>query len=478
MVLFLLLFTEVANIKIMKIVADSTNYPRLTIFVSALNQSGLPVTSFSNSDFLISEDNGERGSYPDSVKPLAVDCPTLLLFLIDVSKNMKDADLATTQICLWRFCTQRSGKENLAIMLFADTLIPLFQAHEQIDTLAGLLRFKQVRKKLRDRNARIADAIVYSMGMLKDKLGEYPFSAIVVFSKGIDNSHRFSIKEINFSSIKCQIPVFTIGINDSSTLLKQIADSTGGEYLSGANARMVEEAFRKLKFRLVQSMQLFYRTNIPGDSLPHKIKVKVGDAMGARLFVPPYKPEKLDFLLFLFGGAGVLCVLYLLTYLGRRKRRYRKKRPEMELMESQEEQCSSPSAPEPGEVKEPDAGAVVKEKKEETRTMIFEQSLDIAVKNYNTKEIFYYKKEEMETDNVISLKVNSTITVGSDMVNDLVLKGISPRHFSLRWEYKRLIINAFEETIVNGEALKGKKVFEEEGKYVINIGPYVLVLRL
>lgn len=477
MFIIFFLLSQVAEVKVVKVATDTSIYPSLYIYTSVLNQEGLPAINLTSEDFIIYEDGKEAGN-PDSVKPFPADRPTYSLILVDASKNMQERDTTLVQMALWKLLTERTETNRFIVSFFADTLVPLFNEGEKFDEREGFVRINNIRRILKKREARIRDMVAFGIKLLKERTDNLSLSAIILFSKGIDDNSRIQMDTLKALSVISQIPVFSVGINATGNILSQIAEVTGGDYMSGNTLKDLEYAYRRISFKVRQSNILVHNTKIPADGSFHRIEVSVNNINGVRNFRMPYKPRKpnLLFILVLVAGTVVLVEIYILI---RRKKRRKvlaevselpeeiSEPPEEEIEKSQEKEEIKPHV----EEKE-----IVKEKRESTR--IISSHLPMEIKRYGVKQKIIYKGKELETDIRLEIDLNKLVRIGSSDKNDLVLPELSPEHITILWQYNQLEINAIDETMVNGDVIKGRKVYEEKGKYVINPGPYVLVLKL
>jgi len=475
----LFIISQVASVKIMKVYSDTILFPKIVIYTSVLNQQGNPITSLSAEDFTIYEDKRKCGK-PDSVLPFPTDSAFFSLLLIDVSKNMADKDVRLVEMVLWKIYQQRTDKQIIGVALFADTLIPLFSPDEKINLESVRLKFQQIRNKLKKKDAKLIDIIAASLLKFQEETKNYPLSAVVVFSKGIDNGSKTGLQDIKKVAIKTQIPVFTVGINEEGNLLSQISDTVGGEHISGKTANEIELAYDRVFLRVRHSMLLLYRTRVlPGDGKPHLVWVEVHKPQaikGKRFFITPKKRIfRLDTSFFIVLGFIIVIIGLFVGYNKLRLIKSKKRRLKEISIPSFEEPLVEKAELEEKPAKPPEAEKVEQRK---DKTVIFSPYITLEIKKYSGKENIIYKNKQLTTDTSIEIEYNKLISIGSADTNDLVLPGISSTHFTLKCEYASFMVNAIDEIYINGQAVKGKVRYEEKGKYIINAGPYILILVL
>ncbi len=479
LILFLILQqVQIANLKVMKINAPVEQFPYIQIFVSVLNNTGNPVM-LSVEDFTIYEDEKQVGN-PDTVAPFPSHLTTLSLLLIDVGDKMLPQDIRFVKQALWLLSREISGNEKMGILLFADTLEPLFRPGESIDTLLGIARFDSIHTRLKEKPARILDAVAfaskiivdYTQNISKDSI----ISSIVVFSKGQDEGSILSVDSLKKISIYCQIPVFTVGIRETDGLLGQIASVTGGEHISGNTPNELYRAYTRLRLRIRSSMVLKHRLkNLSGDAMPHTIKVMAGGVCGERIFLTPYKPSPIPVGQIIAIFVGFIFVLWLYTSVKRRKRRKSGEyQSELEVEPEQAKQVTESESKIPSPQKSEEKPVPVIDKKAQGITQILPDYIQISIQWYGDARIVKYKNREVIPDSTIKVSFNEPLAVGSAPTNHLVLPGIAPEHFVLTFDYKGFTIKPLVETNINGKEISEERFFKDKGGYMINVGPYLL----
>ena len=462
MILFIFIISQIASVKIIKVYTDTFLFPNTIIYASLLNEYGNPVISSSFEHFIY--EDGKKGGKADSIR-LFSDKKFLFLLLIDASKNMNDRDIRLAQMVLWNIFEETH--DNIMIFLFADTLIPLINEGEKINFYLVKKRFDEIRNILRRKDAKLIDIVNFAILNFYEKVKNYPFSFVVVFSKGIDNGSKTNLQELKKLSLKTQIPVLGVGINERGNILKQISDSTYGEYIRGTNLDELRVAYDKLKFKITNSVLIFYKTKIlQGDGMPHMIELIVQNAKGNRIFITPKKRIfRTEFSYIISIGIMVAVIAFFIFYNKMRTLKRKKEKSEFPIPPPIEDFVE-----EEKELKE--------EKLVKDKTQILSPYIPIEIKKYDGKENIRYKNKELITDTIIEIEYNKVIKIGSKEDNTLILPGLSPLHFTLKFEYGGFSVDAIEEIYINGEIVKGKVHYKEKGKYIINAGPYVLIILL
>ena len=100
---------------------DDSDFPSLTVFVSALDANGQPIAGLADDDFEVLED-GVPGTLLDAQPVVNTDLGIAVVLAIDVSASMAGGPLDATKEAALAFINSLGEFDQVAVLAFADTV--------------------------------------------------------------------------------------------------------------------------------------------------------------------------------------------------------------------------------------------------------------------------------------------------------------------------------------------------------------------
>jgi VWFA-related protein len=251
----------------------------------------LPVQVTDKRGAFIDDLSQEHFSVFDNGRPQDVaffsneDVPVSIGLVIDNSGSMRPKlpEVAAAALALAR---SSNPHDELFTIPFNDTVLDLGRpasfASEGRNLQAELLSLvPQGRTAL-------YDALI--VGLQRVALGRNPRRALIVISDGGDNASRATLEDVLTRARRSNVVIFTVGLFDDGdfdrnpSVLKSLAQSTGGERFLPSSPKMLTAACGRIAHQLRNGYTLGY---LPPDrdGLFHRIRVEVVPSAGEKLIV-------------------------------------------------------------------------------------------------------------------------------------------------------------------------------------------------
>jgi Ca-activated chloride channel homolog len=207
------------------------------------------------------------------------DLPLHLAVLIDASDSVK---------CRFKFEQQaalsfirkilRPGVDSAFVVAFNDQV-------KTVQELTG--KRAKVSKALKnataDGNTALYDALIYASDKLR-QIPEHQLTrrGIILLSDGMDTVHRSTLEQAKEAVARAQTTVFSVSTNlaigdddpEGDPILKDLAQSTGGIFLSGDDDEHVQSAFNDVRRALHNQYVIAYHPDaFQADGSYHTIEV-------------------------------------------------------------------------------------------------------------------------------------------------------------------------------------------------------------
>ncbi|MBX6772647.1 MAG: VWA domain-containing protein [Chloroflexi bacterium] len=272
---------------------DSSQFPRVRVYVSVADSDGVPITGLDAQAFQLSEDgkpvNGlQVQPIIDSQEPIAV------ALIMDVSGSMNDAGKLT-------------GAKNAA-SAFVDTMGPndtaaLISFSDSVTISQGYTGNHDALKKAISQLAAKGDTALYDAVIQAAVLqGAVPQQrkVMLLLTDGADTKSKQSLDAAISAAKGAGAPVFAVGLGGDvkKDVLDRLAAATGGQafYVSGAD--QLKQVFLSIGDQLRREYALEYSSSLPADGKSHSIAVQVNyrgqTAQGSGTFVARTAPLAID----------------------------------------------------------------------------------------------------------------------------------------------------------------------------------------
>jgi len=240
---------------------DSSRFPQVTVYVSAVNALGEPVP-VSPADIVLSEDG--RPVEADEVRGLGASDPLITMLVMDVSGSMRQAGkLEAAKAAAASYVNQMRPGDRAGLLAFA-TEIDIVQAvtsdHQALLTAIDGL-------ETRDDTA-MYDALYRAIERLNAERGR---KAILVLTDGMDNRSQHGADQVVAAIGPAGLSISTLGLGEPSQgraslagldepALTQLAQRAGGSYAYANDSDALQQLFER-HGRALQSEYLFTYTS-------------------------------------------------------------------------------------------------------------------------------------------------------------------------------------------------------------------------
>jgi Ca-activated chloride channel homolog len=269
---------------------DTSAYPVVKLYVSVTDANGKPMPGLAARDFTLTED-GQPVTIDQFVGGGAGSIDTVLV--IDRSGSMDENDkIEGAKEAAGAFVRQMRPGDRTAVIAFSnrpDLVQPFTSDTALLD--------RAIRRIRPDGSTALYDSMIAGVEQLNGLGGR---RALLLLTDGRDMigtddptpASRASLDEAIRIAVKDGISVQTIGLGDrdtndlrsgiDETVLKRIADETGGAYFYAPTADQLADLYRRLSADMQQEYVITYRSPRPFyDGTRRDIRVSVGGAPAA-----------------------------------------------------------------------------------------------------------------------------------------------------------------------------------------------------
>jgi len=189
--------------------------------------------------------------------------PLHLAVLIDASDSVRDRFKFEREAAL-EFVKKimRTGTDRAFVVTFNDRVTT---AQEPTDKTAKVSR--ALKNMHAGGNTALYDAIIYA----SEKLRQFPENqltrrGIVLLSDGVDTVHRSTLEQAREAAARAQTVIFSVSTNilqfepdaEGDPILKDLAESTGGMFLTGGDEDQIHAAFHYVQKALRNQYVIAY----------------------------------------------------------------------------------------------------------------------------------------------------------------------------------------------------------------------------
>jgi len=229
----------------------------LKLFVSVIDSAGLAVAGLENIIKLF--ENGNPALNPVI---LADNSPLTVALLLDYSPSITNFPLIEAAAKV--FVDELDPGDKAAVLKFAKTRQPAsFTFTDDKTDLKGLIDAPFTG----DTTGTVLYDVVYdAVGAVNAR--SLPRRAVVVLSDGLDVGSARTLDQAIDRAVQTGIPVFAIAITDAvdpqPTVMKRLADETGGVYFEASSATEVEDIYLQIAGILSEQYSIEYVTTSTG----------------------------------------------------------------------------------------------------------------------------------------------------------------------------------------------------------------------
>ncbi len=243
---------------------DTSGFPQVTVYVSAVNPLGEPV-AISPADIVLQEDG--TPVEPLEVRGVGTSDPLTTLLVMDVSGSMRRAGkLAAAKAAASSYINQMRPGDRAGVIVFASETrtVQAITADPQallaaIDGLGTL-----------DDTA-MYDALQQAIGMLNAESGR---KSVLVLTDGMDNRSQYTADQVIAAIGPAGLSISTLGLGEPSqggaTLagldepaLTQLAQRAGGSYAYANDPHALQRLFERHGRALQSEYRITYTSRSP-----------------------------------------------------------------------------------------------------------------------------------------------------------------------------------------------------------------------
>lgn len=248
---------------------DSSQFPKVRVYVSVADSGGVPITGLDDQAFQLVEDGKPVTSIRsqpiiDSQEPVAV------VFIIDVSGSMNDAGkMDSAKQAATAFVDTMGPNDSAALISFSDTV--------KIDQ--GYTNDKAALKKAIAQLAAKGDTAIYdAVSQAAVLQGAVPQrrKVMLLMTDGDDNRSKQSLDGAISAAKASGAPLFAIGLGNDvkKDVLTRLATSTGGQAIFAATGDQLKQIFLSIGDQLRREYVIEYTSTLPADDQSHGLDVK------------------------------------------------------------------------------------------------------------------------------------------------------------------------------------------------------------
>lgn len=185
--------------------------------------------------------------------------PLVAVLVIDTSKSMEGDALARAQQATVSFIDELNTNDRVCVYRFA-TIVGEVHSCSTNHPAAN----QSVNQLTAEGNTALYDVLA---AVAKDRATITDRQAIILLSDGADNASKTTLEQALQQIIPTNVPVFTVGLNNadlSPTVLREIADRTGGEYLEAPTPEDLTKLYDTLHAKIEGQYQVDFDSIYPG----------------------------------------------------------------------------------------------------------------------------------------------------------------------------------------------------------------------
>lgn len=262
---------------------DVTQYPQVTLYLSAWDANGVPLKNLSPEYFILSEDGG-AAFRPDRILP--DDNARLSVGLVlDISESMTGKPITDAKAASARFLDRLEEGDRAAMIAFSDQLDPDPQQvnsnfeltfNDDLDTVYNLVESLEANGQTHLYNA-AAKVVTW----VSDEPEGH--RAILLLTDGRNEPANVGdSKDAIQLAVENNIPFFVIGLGKDidEPYLRGLANETGGLFRTAPTSAELAHLFTDMAALLKTQYQITYESKIPADGASHSLNVTLLTADG------------------------------------------------------------------------------------------------------------------------------------------------------------------------------------------------------
>jgi len=276
---------------------DTSQFPTVTIRLSAWNADGLPLAHLEPELFFIQEDGGEPLK-PASLEEIS-DAPLWVVLAIDVSGSMVGKPLTDAKVAAVRFLDHLSPGDHAALIAFSDPVDPdpaSIDSNKEIvfsDDFTPL--YDLIESLQTGGNTQLSNAALKSVRLFESAPEGH--RAVLILTDGIEDTAAQTDPEATISlAQESDVPFFVVGVGNNLDLsyLQDLGYDTGGLFRAVPSSAELASLYGDMATLLKTQYELTYTSTLEADGSSHTLDIALkaeGDEAKASLDISPIKPE-------------------------------------------------------------------------------------------------------------------------------------------------------------------------------------------
>jgi hypothetical protein len=272
---------------------DVSNFPEITVLVSAWNADGLSIANLELENFTFQEDDG------DPFQPTTVHAdPNVALsvgLVLDISESMLGDPIFDARAAAKRFLDLLSPGDRAALIAFSDRLDPnptALNPNRELNYSDDLVPVYDLIEHLDSYGQTHLYNAAAKMVSLTENEPEGR-RAILLLSDGRNEPAEVGVPDEAIQLAKdANIPFFIIGLGKDvdEPYLSRLATETGGLFRFTPGSSELGDLFTDMASLLKTQYTLTYTTNVPPDGQKHELSVTVNTPAGSDTHVLKFGP--------------------------------------------------------------------------------------------------------------------------------------------------------------------------------------------
>jgi len=275
---------------------DTSQFPTITIRLSAWSADGLPLAHMEPEQFFIQEDDGEPLK-PASLEEIS-DAPLWVVLAIDVSGSMVGKPLTDAKVAAARFLDHLSPGDHAALIAFSDPVDPdpaSIDPNKEIvfsddfTPLYDLIESLQAGGETQLSNAALKSVRLFESAPKGHR-------AVLILTDGIEDTAAQTDPEatINLAQ-ESDVPFFVIGVGKNLDLsyLQDLGYDTGGLFRAVPSSAELASLYGNMATLLKTQYELTYTSALEADGSSHTLDIALkaeGDEAKASINFGPIPP--------------------------------------------------------------------------------------------------------------------------------------------------------------------------------------------
>lgn len=272
---------------------DLSNFPQVTILVSAWNADGLPLAGLVSEEFSLQEEGGE--AFQPATLQADANIPLSAGLVLDVSESMFGAPLEDAKAAATRFLDRLEPGDRAALIAFSSSLDPNpanlnpnleIAFTDNLDPIFDLITTLQPWGQTHLYNA-AAKAVGLANGEPEGR------RAILLLTDGRNEpADMGDPDEAIHLAQEANIPFFVIGLGKDidEPYLRRLANETGGLFRAAPSSSELGHLFTDMATLLKTQYTLTYASRLPADGQMHELSVVLSTENGSDSQVISFGP--------------------------------------------------------------------------------------------------------------------------------------------------------------------------------------------